>query len=151
MLQVGDLAPNFTLISDAGTEVTLSDLRGQKVVLFFYPKAGTSGCTTQACGFRDSFPQIEAANATVIGISPDTPAQLAKWKAKEKLPYTLLSDPDHAVAEAYGVWGEKKMYGKSYMGIVRSHFIIDPEGKVADAQVKVSPQESVERAVKFLA
>ncbi len=150
MLQTGDFAPDFILVSDAGTQVTLSDLRGQQVVLFFYPKAGTSGCTTQACGFRDSFPQIEAANATVIGISPDTPAQLAKWKAKEKLPYTLLSDPDHAVAEAYGVWGEKKMYGKSYMGIVRSHFIIDAEGKVADAQVKVSPQESVERALKFL-
>ncbi len=151
MLQIGDIAPDFTLTSDTGTELTLSALRGRQVILFFYPKAGTSGCTTQACGFRDSFPQIEAANATVIGISPDTPAQLAKWKAKEKLPYTLLSDPDHAVAEAYGVWGEKKMYGKSYMGIVRSHFIIDAEGRVADAQVKVSPQESVERAVKFLA
>lgn len=150
MLQIGEMAPDFTLVSDEGKEVSLADFRGQQVVVFFYPKAGTSGCTTQACGFRDKFPVITAANATVIGISPDEPAQLAKWKAKEKLPYTLLSDPDHTAAEAYGVWGEKKMYGKSYMGIVRSHFVIDAAGRLADVQVKVSPGDSVERAVQFL-
>lgn len=150
MLQIGDMAPTFALVSDEGKEVKLANFRGKQVVLFFYPKAGTSGCTTQACGFRDSFPVIEAANATVIGISPDQPAQLAKWKAKENLPYTLLSDPDHVVAEAYGVWGEKKMYGNTYMGIIRSHFVVDAEGKLADVQVKVSPQDSVAKAVNFL-
>ncbi len=150
MIQVGDMVPDFALVSDEGKTIKLADLRGKQVVLFFYPKAGTSGCTTQACGFRDSFPVIEAANATVLGISPDEPAKLAKWKAKENLPYTLLSDPDHAVAEAYGVWGEKKMYGNTYMGIIRSHFVIDAEGTLADAQVKISPKDSVAKAVKFL-
>ncbi len=150
MVHVGDMAPDFALASDEGKTIKLADLRGKQVVLFFYPKAGTSGCTTQACGFRDSFPVIEAANATVLGISPDEPAKLAKWKAKENLPYTLLSDPDHAVAEAYGVWGEKKMYGNTYMGIIRSHFVIDAEGTLADAQVKISPKDSVAKAVKFL-
>jgi thioredoxin-dependent peroxiredoxin len=151
MLQIGDKAPDFELLSDDGTPVKLSDYRGQHVVLFFYPKADTPGCTTQACGFRDHFPQIEIANATVVGLSPDEPRQLAKWKTKQNLPYTLVSDPDHAVAEAYGAWGEKKMYGKAYMGIVRSHVIIGPDGTIEDTQYKVSPQESVDAAVRFLA
>ncbi|MBE2200407.1 MAG: thioredoxin-dependent thiol peroxidase [Anaerolinea sp.] len=150
MLAIGDTAPDFTLISDTNTSVSLSDFRGQRVVLFFYPKADTPGCTTQACGFRDKFPVITATNAAVIGVSPDDPAALAKWKAKQSLPYTLLSDPDHQVAEAYGVWGEKKLYGKAYMGITRSHFIIDPDGKLADVQIKISPEDSVARAVKAL-
>ncbi len=150
MLQIGEIAPDFALVSDEGKTVNLADFRGQQVILFFYPKAGTSGCTTQACGFRDSFPVIEAANATVLGISPDEPDKLAKWKAKENLPYTLLSDPDHAVAEAYGVWGEKKMYGNTFMGIIRSHFVVDAEGKLADMQVKISPKDSVAKAVNFL-
>ncbi len=151
MLKIGDAAPDFALVSDEEKEVKLSDFRGKRVVVFFYPKAGTSGCTTQACGFRDNFPTIETANATVIGISPDAPEALTKWKAKENLPYTLLSDPDHAVAEAYDVWGEKKMYGNTYMGIIRSHFVIGPEGKLEDVQYKISPKNSVETAVKFLA
>jgi peroxiredoxin Q/BCP len=121
MLEVGDVAPEFELLSDDGTSIKLSDLRGKRVVLFFYPKADTPGCTTQACGFRDNFPTIEAAGATVLGISPDSPEALAKWRAKMGFPYPLLSDPDHAVADAYAVWGEKKMYGKSYEGIIRSH------------------------------
>lgn len=150
MLNVGDVAPDFELLDENGNPVKLSDYRGQRVVLFFYPKAGTSGCTTQACGFRDNFPVIQAANATVIGLSPDEPKALAKWKAKEDLPYTLVSDPDHAVAEAYGVWGEKKMYGKSYMGIIRSHVVIGPDGKIEDVQYKVSPKDSVETAVNYL-
>lgn len=150
MLSIGDLAPDFTLTSAENKLVHLSDFRGQQVVVFFYPKAATPGCTTQACGFRDQFPIIEAAQATVIGISPDTPAVLAQWQAKENLPYTLLSDPDHAVAEAYGVWGEKKMYGKAYLGIIRSHFVVDPDGKLADVQVQISPKDSVEKAVKAL-
>jgi peroxiredoxin Q/BCP len=150
MLQIGDVAPDFELISDEGTAVKLSDLRGQQVVIFFYPKADTPGCTTQACGFRDNFVKIEAANTAVLGISPDPPGKLAKWKKKENLPYLLLSDPEHEVAQVYGVWGEKKMYGRAYMGIIRSHFVLDAEGKLADIQFKVSPKDSVARAVKFL-
>lgn len=147
MLSIGDQAPDFELLDSEEKLVKLSDFRGQRVILFFYPKAGTSGCTTQACGFRDSFPKIEAADATVVGVSPDSPEALAKWKAKESLPYPLLSDPDHKVAEIYGVWGEKKMYGKTYMGIIRSHFIIDAEGKIEDVQFKVSPKNSISRAM----
>ena len=151
MLNVGDTAPDFELLASDEQPVKLSDFRGQRLVLFFYPKAGTSGCTTQACGLRDNFPKIEAKNATVVGVSPDMPAALAKWKAAENLPYPLLSDPDHAVADAYGVWGEKSMYGKTYMGIIRSHFIIDAEGKIEDVQYKVSPTDSIDRAVASLA
>jgi thioredoxin-dependent peroxiredoxin len=150
MLEVGDKAPDFELLSHDGTPVKLSDYRGRHVVLFFFPRADTPGCTTQACGFRDHFPQIEIANATVIGLSPDEPKELAKWKTKQDLPYTLVSDPDHVVAEAYGAWGEKKMYGKAYMGILRSHVIVGPDGTIEDTQYKVSPQDSVDAAVRFL-
>lgn len=151
MLKVADAAPDFELLDSEGKPVKLSDFRGRRLVLFFYPKADTPGCTTQACGLRDNFPKIEAGNATVVGVSPDQPDALAKWKAKENLPYPLLSDPDHQVAEAYGVWGEKKMYGRSYMGIIRSHFIIDAEGNIEDVQFKVSPKNSISRAVAALA
>lgn len=150
MINIGDKAPDFELLNAEEMPVKLSDFLGQRVVLFFYPKAGTSGCTIQACGFRDNYPQIEAANATVIGVSPDKPDALAKWKAKESLPFTLLSDPDHKVAETYGVWGEKKKYGKSYMGIIRSHFVIDTEGMIEDIQFKVSPENSISRAMSQL-
>ncbi len=151
MPQVGAKAPDFELKNQDSETVRLSDFRGKKIVLFAFPKAGTSGCTTQACGLRDEFPRLEGANAIVLGLSPDQPADLLKWKQKENLPYDLLSDPDHAVLEAWGVWGEKSMYGKTYMGVIRSHWIIDEEGTVVDAQVKVSPTESVERATRFLA
>src|SRR5210317_1798646 len=124
VLQTGDIAPDFELQSDDGNKVKLSDLQGQRVDIFFYPKADTPGCTVQACGFRDNFPVIEAAGATVLGISPDPPEALEKWRAKMGFPYSLLSDPDHTVASAYGAWGEKKMYGKSYEGIIRSHFVV---------------------------
>ncbi len=150
MLAVGDTAPEFNLVSAENESVRLSDFRGQKVVVFFYPKAATPGCTKQACGFRDNYAAIAAQNAVVIGISPDQPEALADWKAKEHFPYPLLSDADHAVAEAYGVWGEKKMYGRSYMGIIRSHFLIDEDGKLADVQVKVSPEKSIELALQAL-
>ena len=150
-LKVGDLAPDFALPSDAGETIKLSDFRGKRVVLFFYPKDDTPGCTTQACGFRDNYLQIEERNATVLGISPDGVKSHQKFKTKFDLPFILLADEQHAVAEAYGVWGEKSMYGKKYMGITRSHFVIDEQGRIADAQVKVSPQESVERALKALA
>lgn len=148
MLQIGEMAPEFALVSDENKTVALSDFRGQRAILFFYPKAGTSGCTTQACGFRDNFPQIEAAGATVVGISPDTPQQLAKWKAAEKLPYTLLSDPDNAVATTYSSYGEKSMYGRKYMGVIRSHFVIDSDGRLEDVRFKVSPKDSIKYAVQ---
>jgi peroxiredoxin Q/BCP len=151
MPAIGELAPDFELKNQNGDPVKLSDYRGKKVVIFAFPKAGTSGCTTQACGFRDEFPKIEAGNAVVLGLSPDPPEDLLKWKKKENLPYDLLSDPDHEVLEAWGVWGEKSMYGNTYMGVIRSHWIIDENGVVADAQIKVSPQKSVELATQFLA
>jgi len=150
MLQIGDPAPDFELLSAEGEPVELADFRGHRLIVFFYPKADTPGCTTQACGFRDNFPTFEAADAAVVGISPDAPAVLAKWKAKQNLPYPLLSDPNHVVAKAYGVWGEKSMYGKKYMGITRSHFVIDADGKLEDVQIKVSPKDSVERAVALV-
>ena len=150
-LQIGDKAPEFVLLSDENETVKLSDLRGQRVLIFFYPKADTPGCTTQACGFRDNFPLFEDAGAVVLGISPDPVDRLAKWRAKENLPYNLLSDMDHAVADAYGVWGEKKNYGRVYQGIIRSHFVVDAAGLLEDVQYKVSPKKSIERALKQLA
>ncbi len=148
---IGEKAPDFELLNQDGKRVKLSDFRGKKVVLFAFPKAFTSGCTTQACGLRDTFPQIQSANAIVLGLSPDPPDDLLKWKQAENLPYDLLSDPDHKVLEEWGAWGEKTNYGKTYMGVIRSHWIIDENGNVADAQVKVSPTDSIERANKFLA
>ena len=151
MPNIGEQAPDFALPNQDGQTVRLSDFRGKKVVIFAFPKAGTSGCTTQACGFRDEFPRIQDANAVVLGLSPDKPEALRKWKDKENLPYDLLSDPEHEVLEAWGAWGEKKMYGKSYMGVIRSHWVIDEDGVVVDAHVKVSPKDSVALATKFLA
>lgn len=151
MPTVGELAPDFELLNQRGEAVKLSDYRGSKVLLFAYPKAATPGCTAQACGFRDNFPQIETADAVVLGISPDEPAALAKWIADEGLQYDLLSDPEHQVLEAWSAWGEKSMYGKKYMGVVRSHWIIGADGIVLDEQLKVSPKKSIEKALKFLA
>jgi len=149
-LQVGDRAPDFELKTDTGETVRLSDYRGRRVVLYFYPKDDTTGCTAQACGFRDAYPQIEERNAVVLGVSPDSEASHRKFKTKYDLPFTLLVDPDHKVAEAYGVWGKKSLYGKEYDGIIRSHFIIDEEGKLADVQVKVSAGDSVARALEAI-
>ncbi|HEY53987.1 MAG TPA: thioredoxin-dependent thiol peroxidase [Caldilineae bacterium] len=149
-LTVGDTAPDFEAVTDSGETIKLSDYRGKRVVLYFYPKDNTSGCTKQACGFRDSYPVITEANAVVLGVSPDGVSSHQKFKTKYDLPFTLLVDEDHSIAERYGVWGEKKMYGRSYMGVIRSHFIIDEAGRVADAQYKVSPAKSVERALKAL-
>jgi len=146
-LAPGDMAPDFALLSDTGETVRLADLRGKTVVLFFYPKDDTSGCTAQACGFRDAWPEIENAGAVVLGVSPDGVASHAKFRAKFDLPYQLLVDDGHKVAEAYGAWGQKSLYGRKYDGIIRSHFVIDPEGRIADAQVKVSPMDSVARAL----
>ncbi len=149
-LRVGDLAPDFALPADDGTTVRLSDLRGKRVVVYFYPKDSTSGCTAQACGFRDSYPRVEAAGAVVLGISPDPLKSHEKFRSKYSLPFRLLSDEQHAVAEAYGVWQEKSMYGRKYLGIVRSHFVVAENGNLADVQVKVSPADSVARAVAAL-
>ena len=124
-LKTGDAAPDFTTTTDEGKTVKLSDYQGKRVVLYFYPKDDTPGCTTQACGFRDHYVEIEEKNAVVLGVSPDNAQSHQKFKTKFNLPFTLLVDEDHAIAEAYGVWGEKTNYGKTYMGIIRSHFVID--------------------------
>ena len=149
-LQVGDNAPDFEALSDSGKKLKLSDFRGKRVVLYFYPKDSTPGCTTQACGFRDSYPSVEKRKAVVLGVSPDGVGSHQKFKEKQKLPFTLVVDADHKIADAYGVWGEKSMYGKKYMGIIRSHFVIDEKGKIVDAQVKVSPTDSVKLALEKL-
>ncbi|HQZ69877.1 MAG TPA: thioredoxin-dependent thiol peroxidase [Anaerolineae bacterium] len=148
MIDPGQSAPDFTLPDENGDLVRLADLRGRKVVLYFYPKDDTSGCTAQACGFRDVYERIEAAGALVLGISPDDGASHRKFIAKFGLPFRLLVDADHAVAAAYGAWGEKQMYGRSYEGIIRSHFVIDENGLVAEARVKVSPADSVAGALQ---
>ncbi len=147
-LKAGQAAPDFTLETDTGKQLTLSDLRGQRIILYFYPKDDTSGCTTQACGFRDSYDVIEENNTIVLGISPDGRESHQSFKSKYDLPFTLLVDADQEVAEMYGVWGEKSMYGNKYMGIIRSHFIIDQEGNIAETHYKISPKKSIELALK---
>lgn len=150
-IAAGALAPEFSAETENGETVRLSDYRGRRVVLYFYPKDDTPGCTTQACGFRDSYPTLTERNAVVLGVSPDNARSHQKFKTKFDLPFTLLVDETHAIAEAYGVWVEKSMYGKRFMGIERSHFVIDEEGRVLDAQVKVKPEESVQAALAVLA
>src|SRR5581483_7387928 len=139
MVEEGKPAPDFTLTSDAGEAVRLSELRGRPIVLYFYPKDDTPGCTTQACGIRDAYEQFEHAGAVVLGVSPDSPKSHVKFKQKYELPFTLLADPDHAVAEKYGVWREKKYMGRTYMGINRSTFVIDADGTVKRAMYDVKP------------
>ncbi|GAA3281170.1 thioredoxin-dependent thiol peroxidase [Paenarthrobacter aurescens] len=133
----GDIAPDFTLEDETGKSVSLSDLRGRKTILYFYPAASTPGCTKEACDFRDTLGSLKAAGYQVVGVSPDSVKALAKFSEEEQLSFPLLSDEDHAVAEAYGAWGEKKNYGRSYMGLIRSTLVIDPEGKVSLAQYNV--------------
>jgi thioredoxin-dependent peroxiredoxin len=140
MIEVGAQAPDFTLPDQDGEPVTLSDLRGKPVVLYFYPKADTPGCTTQACGVRDQLPAYENAGAVVLGVSPDPVKAVKKFHDKQGLNFTLLADEDHAVCELYGVWAEKNMYGRTYMGAQRSTFVIAPDGTVATVIPKVSPK-----------
>jgi peroxiredoxin Q/BCP len=149
-LTQGDAAPDFTLTDQSGTRLSLSDYRGRKVLLYFYPKADTPGCTTQACSIRDSWAELLERGIAPLGISPDEPAAQQKFDAKYTLGFPLLSDPDHTVAKAYGVWGEKKMFGKTSMGIIRSSFLIDEEGKIAAAWYKVKPEETVPKALAAL-
>ena len=150
MPAIGELAPDFELLNQDGETVRLGDLRGRRVILFAYPKAATPGCTTQACGFRDNYPQVEAGDAIVLGLSPDEPPALRKWIDDEGFPFDLLSDPQHEVLEAWGAWGERSMYGKKYMGVIRSHWVIGADGVVEDEQLNVSPKNSVKRALAAL-
>jgi thioredoxin-dependent peroxiredoxin len=136
-LSAGDVAPDFTLTSDAGDQVTLADLRGHQVILYFYPAAMTPGCTTQACDFTDSLESLRAAGYEVLGVSPDQPAKLATFRERDSLGFPLLSDPDRRVLAAYGAFGEKKLYGRTVQGVIRSTFVIDEEGKVEVAHYNV--------------
>jgi thioredoxin-dependent peroxiredoxin len=140
MVKQGEMAPEFEVDADDGSRVRLSSLRGRKVVLFFYPKADTPGCTTEACEFRDVAPALEQEGAAVLGISPDPVKKVRKFREKYALPYRLLADEDHAVAEAYGVWKEKSMYGRKYMGAERTTFLIDEEGRVERVFEQVKPK-----------
>jgi peroxiredoxin Q/BCP len=151
MLEEGTIAPDFTLSADGGGEVTLSDYRGKKVVLYFYPKDDTPGCTTEACNFRDDYSEILTAGAVVLGVSPDSVTSHDKFRLKYQLPFALLSDPDHRVAETYGAWGEKKMYGKTYLGIIRSTFIIDEEGRIIKVFPRVRPKDHSQQVLAVLA
>jgi thioredoxin-dependent peroxiredoxin len=150
MVNEGDPAPDFTLLSDAGDEVTLSSFRGSPVVLYFYPKDDTPGCTVEACGFRDAYSEFEQRGAVVLGVSPDDEASHVKFKNKFSLPFTLLADPDHEVAETYGVWGEKKFGGKTYWGVKRSTFLIDAEGNVSKVMHNVKPDGHPEQVLAAL-
>ena len=151
MLEAGASAPDFTLPDQDGNEVSLSDLRSETVVLYFYPRADTPGCTTQACGIRDRGGDYKAAGARVIGISPDKVDAVQKFAGKFDLDFTLLADADHAVAETYGTWVEKLMYGKKYMGVQRATFILDPHGRVVKVFPKVSPKTHDDVVLKALA
>jgi peroxiredoxin Q/BCP len=150
MVEEAQEAPDFTLPDQDGDEVTLSELRGQPVVLYFYPKADTPGCTAQACGVRDHRNDYESSGARVLGVSPDTVTAQRKFADKYGLDFTLLADEDHRVADLYGVWGEKKMYGKTYMGVTRATFLIDHEGRVAKVFPKVSPKTHDEVVLEAL-
>ena len=150
MLTVGSPAPDFTLVDDNGATVSLSRLKGKQVVVYFYPRDDTPGCTKQACGVRDSWDAFTATGAVVLGVSPDGQASHEKFRAKFELPFALLSDPDHTVAEAYGAWGEKSMYGKQYLGIVRSTVVIDADGKVKAVFPKVKPDAHARQVLDAL-
>src|SRR5215510_3025366 len=152
-LAVGDKAPAFALKDQNGKTVRLSGFKGRRVVVYFYPKADTPGCTQQSCNLRDAFPQLKKLKADVVGISPDTVEKQKKFDDKYKLKFPLLADTDHAVADAWGVWGDKSLYGKKFKGIIRSAFVVDEKGKLAGAFYKVSPKltvSSVEGALQSM-
>jgi thioredoxin-dependent peroxiredoxin len=151
VIEVGSEAPDFTLPDQDGNAVTLSSLRGGPVVLYFYPKADTPGCTTQACGVRDHSADYAAAGATVLGVSPDPVEAVKRFHAKQGLNFTLLADADHAVADRYGTWVEKRMYGRTYMGLQRATFVIGADGRIAHVLPKVSPKTHDEQVLALLA
>ena len=151
MVEEGKQAPDFTLPSDSGEAVTLSSLRGNPVVLYFYPRDDTPGCTAQACGIRDAWSEFERAGAVVLGVSPDSPKKHVEFREKYELPFALLSDTEHEVAEKYGTWVEKSMYGKTYMGMERSTFVIDADGNVAKIMRNVKPAEHANDVLAALA
>lgn len=151
VIETGAKAPKFTLQNQDGEKVALSEFAGKTVVLYFYPKADTPGCTVQACGVRDRSADYKKAGAVVLGVSPDAPEKLAKFRDKYDLNFTLLGDPDHKIAEKYGVWVEKSMYGKKYMGVQRATFIIDGKGKIAHVIPKASPKTHDDDVLKALA
>ena len=150
MVKEGQEAPDFELTSDSGERIRLSQFRGQPVVLYFYPRDDTPGCTTQACGIRDNYDDFEQRRAVVLGVSPDKETSHVKFKQKYGLPFTLLADPEHEVADQYGVWAEKKYMGRTYMGVERSTFLIDPEGRIAKVMRRVKPDTHVERVLAEL-
>ena len=149
-LRAGDKAPNFSLSSQDDKVVSLSDFAGEKLLLYFYPKADTPGCTKQACSIRDATKELKKLGASAIGISPDKPTKQKKFDDKYSLGFPLLSDTDNKVAKAYGAWGKKSMYGKTYEGIIRSSFVIDGEGKIAQASYKIKPLDTVPNATEVL-
>ncbi len=150
-LAVGDPAPDFAAETDAGERLTLSSLRGRPVVLYFYPRDDTPGCTAEACGFRDHFPRFDARGAVVLGVSPDSAASHAAFRRKYQLPFTLLADPDHRVAEAYGAWKEKRMFGRAYMGVERTTVVVGRDGRVARVFARVRPAGHAEAVAAALA
>jgi peroxiredoxin Q/BCP len=150
VVEEGKKAPDFELTSDSGERVRLSQFRGQPVVLYFYPKDDTPGCTAQACGIRDNYDAFEERGAVVLGVSPDEETSHVKFKQKHGLPFTLLADPTHEVSERYGVWGERKYMGRTYMGVERSTFLIDPGGRVAKVMRRVKPDTHAELVLDTL-
>jgi peroxiredoxin Q/BCP len=150
VVEEGQEAPDFELTSDAGERIQLSQFRGKPVVLYFYPRDDTPGCTKQACGIRDNYDDFEQRGAVVLGVSADKETSHVKFKQKYGLPFTLLADPEHEVAEQYGVWAEKKYMGRTYMGVERSTFLIDPEGRIAKVMRRVKPDTHVERVLAEL-
>ena len=150
MPEAGEPAPDFTLPSADGGTVSLGDLRGKRVILYFYPKDDTPGCTTEACGFRDAWPELQEAGVVVLGISKDSPRSHEKFANKYGLPFTLLSDEDHAVAGRYGVWQQKSLYGKAYMGMARTTFYIRPDGLIGHVWQQVKPAGHAQRILEYL-
>jgi len=149
-LKVGDSAPDFELLAQDGKTWRLADFKGQSLLIYFYPKADTSGCTAQSCAVRDALGDLAGLGAKAIGVSPDKPEKQAKFDNKFDLGFPLLADIDHSVADAYGAWGEKSMYGKKYMGIIRSSFLVDGKGKIAGAWYKVKPGDTAPKALEAL-
>jgi thioredoxin-dependent peroxiredoxin len=151
MIKEGTTAPAFKTTDANGETVSLKDLKGQKVVLYFYPKDDTPGCTKEACSFRDAWAKFKKRGITVLGVSPDSEASHKKFETKYKLPFTLLADKDHAIADAYGVWGEKKFMGRTYMGVLRTTFLIDEKGKIKKVFEKVKPEDHASEVLEAFA